>query len=141
MTCSICHKEFMSNAECEAGHFVCDACHRGDLSMIEATCLASTSTDPSEILTELMLLPGVHMHGPEHHILVGSSILAAYRNAGNGIDLPSAMREMSRRGGQVPGGVCGLWGTCGAAVSCGIAFSISPSPPLCPGSRGAGATR
>lgn len=131
MTCSICHKEFMSNAECEAGHFVCDACHRGDLSMIEATCLASTSTDPSEILTELMLLPGVHMHGPEHHILVGSSILAAYRNAGNGIDLPSAMREMSRRGGQVPGGVCGLWGTCGAAISCGIAFSIiTESSPL-----------
>ena len=54
MTCSICHKEFMSNAECEAGHFVCDGCHRGDLSMIEASCLASTSLDPSVILTDLM---------------------------------------------------------------------------------------
>lgn len=124
MTCSICHKEFMSNAECEAGHFVCDGCHRGDLSIIEASCLASTSLDPSVILTDLMLLPGVHMHGPEHHVLVGSSILAAYRNSGNDIDLPAALREMSRRGGQVPGGACGLWGACGAAISCGIGFSI-----------------
>ena len=131
MTCSICHREFMSNAGCEAGHFVCDGCHRGDLSTVEAVCLASTSSDPSVILTELMLLPDVHMHGPEHHILVGSSILAAYRNAGNDIDLPAALKEISRRGGQVPGGVCGLWGTCGAAVSCGIAFSIiTGSSPL-----------
>ena len=26
-TCSICHKEQLTNAVCENGHFICDACH------------------------------------------------------------------------------------------------------------------
>lgn len=124
MECAICHRMALADAACESGHFVCDDCHRGDLSSAEAVCLASESRDPTSILTDLMRLPGVHMHGPEHHILVGSSLLAAYRNAGNGIDLGSALKEMRSRGSQVPGGVCGMWGCCGAAASCGMACSI-----------------
>lgn len=34
---------------------------------------------------------------------------------------------MKKRGSQIPGGICGLWGTCGAAVSAGIFFSIVTS--------------
>ena len=42
-----------------------------------------------------------------------------------------ALEEMARRGGQVPGGICGFWGCCGAAVSCGIFVSIlTGSTPL-----------
>lgn len=124
MECAVCHRRLPADAACEAGHFVCDDCHRGDLTPAEAVCLASTSRDPTAILTDLMRLPGTHMHGPEHHVLVGSALLAAYRNAGNAIDLGRALAEMRSRGSQVPGGVCGMWGCCGAAVSCGMACSI-----------------
>ena len=60
----------------------------------------------------------------EHHILAGASLLAAYRNAGGELDLPTAVEEMLRRGAMVPGGFCGLAGTCGAAISAGMFYSI-----------------
>lgn len=130
MECAICHRVLSSNAECVNGHFVCDACHSGTMSHRDV-CLATDSRDPTAILTSLMRMDGVHMHGPEHHILVGSALLTAYRNCGGDIDLPLALEEMECRGRQVPGGVCGLWGSCGAAVSCGMAYSIiTGSTPL-----------
>ena len=124
MECAICHRTFPSNADCENGHFVCDGCHSSGADSVTEVCLGSSSKDPLEILTTLMRSPGVHMHGPEHHVLVGSALLAAYRNAGGDVDLPSALRELKARGSQVPGGICGLWGCCGAAVSCGAAYSV-----------------
>lgn len=131
MVCAVCGGEFPSNAECENGHYVCDRCHSDGIGMVGAVCRESSSRDPTEIATVLMRLPGVHMHGPEHHVLAGSALLSAYRNCGGDIDLESALVEMERRGRQVPGGVCGLWGCCGAAVSCGIAYSIiTGSTPL-----------
>lgn len=131
MVCAVCGGEFPSNAECENGHYVCDRCHSDGIGMVGAVCRESSSRDPTEIATVLMRLPGVHMHGPEHHVLAGSALLSAYRNCGGDIDLESALEEMERRGRQVPGGVCGLWGCCGAAVSCGIAYSIiTNSTPL-----------
>ena len=57
-------------------------------------------------------------------MLVGSALLAAYKNAGGELDLDAALEEMRNRGAQVPGGICGLWGTCGAAVSTGIFVSL-----------------
>ena len=131
MVCAVCGGEFPSNAECENGHYVCDRCHSDGIGMVGAVCRESSSRDPTEIATVLMRLPGVHMHGPEHHVLAGSALLSAYRDCGGDIDLESALEEMERRGRQVPGGVCGLWGCCGAAVSCGIAYSIiTNSTPL-----------
>lgn len=73
----------------------------------------------------MMQSPAVHMHGPEHHILAGAALLAAYRNAGGEIDLPAALEEMIRRGSMVPGGFCGLAGACGAAISAGMCYSIA----------------
>lgn len=132
MTCSICGNTFPSNAECENHHYICDACHaKGGLAMVKSVCLSSGSKNPIEILESLMDLPGVHMHGPEHHVMVGSALLTAYSNAGGDLDLPVVLDEMRQRGSQVPGGVCGLWGTCGAAISCGMAYSIiTGSSPL-----------
>ena len=49
-------------------------------------------------------MPFCHMHGPEHHIMVGSALLTAYHNAGGQIDLPKALSEMISRGSKVPGG-------------------------------------
>ena len=87
-------------------------------------CLQETSRDPIEILEKLMDRPFCRMHGPEHHVLVGSALLTAYRNAGGDIDLPEALREMNTRGSAVPGAVCGFWGACGACISTGQFLSI-----------------
>lgn len=41
-----------------------------------------------------MAQPAVHMHGPEHHILVGSAIISAFHNCGGDVDLNAALDEM-----------------------------------------------
>lgn len=89
-----------------------------------AVCLSETSRNPIEILRKLMALPACHMHGPEHHVLVGSALLTAYKNAGGKIDLEKALLEMQERGKKVPGGACGYWGACGAGLSAGMFVSI-----------------
>lgn len=132
MECCICHGVFPSSARCANGHYVCDSCHsRRGVSTAKEVCMSTDSRDPVEVLRMLMAMPGVHMHGPEHHVLVGSALITAYANSGGKVDLGKALDEMSRRGSQLPGGVCGLWGSCGAAVSCGMAYSIiTGSSPL-----------
>lgn len=98
---------------------------------ILSVCLSETSRDPIAILEKLMSLPSCRMHGPEHHILVGSALLTAYKNAGGKVDLPAALGEMAVRGSAVPGGTCGMWGACGAGISTGQFLSIvSASGPL-----------
>ena len=71
------------------------------------------------------------MHGQEHHVLVGASLLTAYKNVGGDIDLNESIKEMIKRASKVPGGICGYWGSCGAAISAGIFVSIiTNSTPL-----------
>jgi len=131
MTCALCGKEEMTPCRCANGHYVCNECHMEGLSSFFSVCLRSTSCDPVAILEELMALPFCHMHGPEHHVLAGASLLTACRNAGAEIDLPAALQQMHQRGKQVPGGICGLWGSCGAGISTGICVSIlSGATPL-----------
>jgi hypothetical protein len=90
-----------------------------------------TSKDPIAIIVKMMAMPFCHMHGPEHHVMVGSALLTAYENAGGDIDLHSALIEMLNRGKSVPGGACGFWGACGAGISSGMFISIiSKSTPL-----------
>ncbi len=131
MECAICHKKENSKTSCENGHFVCNECHTKGMDSIISVCLAETSKNPMEIIQKLMDLPFCHMHGPEHHVLVGSALLTAYKNAGGNIDLPSALIEMHSRGKKVPGGACGFWGACGAEISAGMFVSIvTGSTPL-----------
>ena len=79
----------------------------------------------------MMSLDFCHMHGPEHHVMVGSALLTAYKNAGGDINLEKCLAEMQSRGKQVPGGTCGFWGACGAGVSSGMFMSIvTNSTPL-----------
>lgn len=123
--CEKCGKEETSLCTCENGHYVCDECHaQGALTVIAAVCGKETSKNLIEIADRLMQNPAIHMHGPEHHVLVGAALLTAYRNSGGQIDLMQALREMEARGKNVPGGVCGFWGTCGSAISAGICMSI-----------------
>ena len=94
-------------------------------------CLGTNSKNPVAIFRKLTSLPFCHINGPEHHILVGSALLTAYKNAGGDIDLKPALIEMIKRGGNVPGMACGLWGACGAGISSGIFISIiTDSGPL-----------
>lgn len=131
MECVLCHKKEMSRTACEKGHYVCGDCHEKGMDSVISLCLSEKSKDPSEIAEKMMRMPFCHMHGPEHHVIVGSALLTAYKNAGGDIDLFGALCEMQKRGRKVPAGVCGFWGACGAAVSSGIFVSIiTKSAPL-----------
>lgn len=130
MECAICHKQELSKTRCVNGHYVCSDCHTQGMDQIFSVCLAERSTDPIAIVQRLMNLPFCHMHGPEHHVMVGAALLTAYKNAGGALDLEQALREMYSRGKAVPGGACGFWGACGAGISagqfCAIATQSTP---------------
>lgn len=131
MECAICHKKEISKTRCINGHYVCNECHTEGMDAIIGVCLEESSKDPVEIIEKMMSMDFCHMHGPEHHVMVGASLLTAYRNAGGDIDLDSALAEMMSRGKSVPGGSCGFWGACGAGISSGMFVSIiSGSTPL-----------
>ena len=131
MECAICHKKEHSKTRCVNGHYVCSDCHTQGMDSIFGVCLAETSTDPVAILRRMMDLPFCHMHGPEHHVMVGAALLTAYKNAGGELDLEKALPEMYSRGREVPGGACGFWGACGAGISAGQFLSIvTESTPL-----------
>ena len=129
--CAICHKQENSKAVCENGHYICNECHTQGRGDIIGVCLTESSRNPIVIIQKLMALPFCHMHGPEHHVMVGSALLTAYKNAGGNIDLEKSLCEMQARGKKVPGGACGFWGACGAGVSAGMFVSIvTGSTPL-----------
>ena len=131
MECEICHKKENSKTRCINGHYVCNDCHTQGLDSIIGLCMNEISKDPIAIIEKMMTMPFCHMHGPEHHVMVGSALLTAYKNAGGDIDLHSALIEMMNRGKGVPGGACGFWGACGAGISSGMFISIiSKSTPL-----------
>lgn len=131
MECVICHRRELSKTCCVKGHYVCNDCHVKGMDAIVGICLGETSKNPIEIAEKIMAQPFCHMHGPEHHVIVGSALLTAYRNAGGDIDTESALIEMHNRGKSVPGGVCGFWGRCGTGISAGMFVSIiSKSTPL-----------
>ena len=131
VTCCICGKKETGHSICEAGHYVCDACHRAEgVDYIMGLCSRSTSTNPIEIMIEAMNDKSIYPNGPEHHTLIGASLITAYANAGGKntkgepLDKDAALAELKKRSLQVPGGTCGFWGTCGAATSAGQAMSI-----------------
>ena len=131
MECVICHKKEMSKTRCEKGHYVCNECHTKGMDIIFSLCLKESSKDPVVIIRKMMAEPFCHMHGPEHHVMVGAALLTAYKNAGGTLDLEDALTEINNRGRKVPGGACGFWGACGAGISTGMYISIvTGSSPL-----------
>ena len=120
VTCQICGKKETGHSVCVEGHYVCDACHRaGGVEHIMAVCRETDSKNPIRIAQKIMSDKSIYPNGPEHHTLIGASLMAAYRNAGGDIDLDKALAELQKRSLLVPGGTCGFWGTCGAATSAG----------------------
>ena len=131
MECAICHKTELSKTRCVNGHYVCSECHTQGMDSIFGLCHQEDSKNPLEILEKMMSLPFCHMHGPEHHVMVGAALLTAFKNSGGKVDFEKALIEMYRRGKAVPGGVCGFWGACGAGISAGQFMAIvTESTPL-----------
>lgn len=79
---AVCHKKEHSKTRCIHGHYVCDEYHTAGMDAIVGLCLAETSKDPVEIIEKMTVLPFCHMHGPKHHVMVGATLLTAYKNAG-----------------------------------------------------------
>lgn len=123
-SCAICGKVEKTNIYCPAGHYVCDTCHsQVALEVLKQVLSTTKSTNPAEIIEQVMGHPSVPMHGPEHHAIVPAAIIAAVRNTGYPVT-ESAVDRAIERGSKVPGGWCGLYGDCGAAVGVGIAVSV-----------------
>ena len=57
-------------------------------------------------------------------LLDGAALLTAYYNAGGKMELQTSLHELMKRGLQMPGATCGMWGVCGAVSSMGAALSI-----------------
>ena len=123
-TCAICGKEEKTNIYCPSGHYVCDSCHsKAAIEVLKDVLARSKSTNPAEIMEQVMAHPSVPMHGPEHHVIVPAVIIAAICNAGYPVP-EGAIDKALERASKVPGGWCGLYGDCGAAVGVGIAVSV-----------------
>ena len=134
--CHFCGQRVRSNSACARDHFVCDDCHRQEaMEVIRHICITSTEKDMVKLLTTIRAHPAVPMHGPEHHALVPGVILAAVRNSGGPLDQEAVLAGIER-GGRVPGGACGFWGSCGAAIGAGIAAAVVlEATPLTPRPR------
>jgi len=91
---------------------------------IIAACLQEESISPVKIFCKIAQRDFIRMHGPEHHVLDGAALLTAFRNAGGEIELAASLNELMKRGLQMPGATCGMWGVCGAVSSMGAALSI-----------------
>ncbi len=123
--CSVCHRVMNTDTFCSHGHFVCDECHHGNtLDCARAFCQECTSRDPLVILEATYKMPGMSLHGPEHHVLVGFALLTAAHNCGADMDWPQALQVFQTRCAPYPGGACCRWGCCGAAVGAGTAVSV-----------------
>lgn len=138
LTCAECGHVETGHAVCQAGHYVCDQCHRArGVEHVLAACAASDARDPLALAQQIMADDAIYPNGPEHHTLVGAVLLTAYRNAGGAIDLDAALAELRQRSLAIPGGACGYWGTCGAAISAGMYCSIVlGATPMTPGPWG-----
>ena len=93
LRCAICGKKADANCSCEDGHFVCDSCHESSsIAFFVPLLLASAEKDPLVLFEQVAALRQVHMHGPEHHVIVPCSGDCAER--GGAPRLPGAGRRL-----------------------------------------------
>lgn len=101
------------------------------MQMITDKCLqlfdsSSGALNAAGIAVELLALPELPMHCPDHHFLVPAALLtAAHRAAGHDrAALDRDLRKARARIASLKGGICGEYGCCGAAVGAGVFASI-----------------
>ncbi len=85
---------------------------------------SEAGVNPIHIFKRIAGKEYINIHGPEHHILDGASLLVAYRNSGGNINIDKALEKLMSEGLRMPGAMCGLWGICGAITSIGAALAI-----------------
>ncbi|NIQ96082.1 MAG: radical SAM protein, partial [Desulfuromonadales bacterium] len=74
--CHYCGQELRTLICCPEGHVVCDACHGADtLTRLERLAGSTKAAAPEDILEELLRLPQLPMHGPEHHAMAGLALM------------------------------------------------------------------
>ena len=124
--CSFCGKTERTDYLCVDGHYICEECRLASAEIIiRKVCESTRETDPMKIAVLLMKHPAVQMHGPHHHYLISSALLAAIRNL-NKFELSDhVFDDAISRGKRIPLGSCGLLGVCGSAVGIGIAVSVA----------------
>ena len=83
-----------------------------------------TGANPVRIFKHMAHKDYISIHGPEHHVLDGASLLVACKNAGMEFDLDASLNKLLDEGLKMPGAMCGLWGVCGAVTSIGAALAI-----------------
>ena len=59
-------------------------------------------TNPVHIFKKIARKEYISIHGPEHHILDGASLLVAYKNAGGNIDIDNALEKLMSEGLRMP---------------------------------------
>ena len=126
LICYYCGQAFDANVKCENGHYVCDPCHSSSANeIIERFCITSRSEDPVELAMDIMKHPSVKMHGPEHHFMVPTVLLAAYYNKKRQFEeKEKKIRQARIRAEKILGGFCGTHGICGEAIGTGIFISL-----------------
>ena len=79
-----------------------------------------------ELLEKMMDHPEVPIHYPYHHFIMPAALLtlAAMEQSESREALEEMLDTAKVRSMQVPGGVCGNFGTCGAGVGAGIFMSV-----------------
>ena len=71
---------------------------------------SENGTNPVHIFKKIARKEYISIHGPEHHILDGASLLVAYKNAGGNIDIDNALEKLMSEGFRMPGAMCGIVG-------------------------------
>ena len=61
-------------------------------------CMEENGKNPVEIFRHIADQDFIRIHGPEHHILDGATLLTAFYNAGGKINLVECLEELMNRG-------------------------------------------
>ena len=66
-----------------------------------------TGTNPVRIFKDMARKDYIAIHGPEHHVLDGASLLVACKNAGMAFDLDASLNKLLNEGLKMPGATSG----------------------------------
>lgn len=92
--------------------------------IITDIALNTKDKNPMNIAMKMMKNDLINIHGPEHHYVVVASLLSAYSNCVKSVNLEEMLKIAKQRAKNVPGAICGMWGSCGAGIATGIFISI-----------------
>lgn len=115
--CPVCGTLLTHHRPGEKPH-LCDACRHTLITQdISQALLAHRSTSPVNITLDVMVRPSFNICGKEFLYLICGSLLTAYSNVAQSIDLPKQLRQAQSLTDHIPGGACSLWSSFGTAMA------------------------